>query len=150
VRSHLRIFTFAWRAAMDLRLDESVDNAGARIFHLHGPLFFASARQFKTRIKTAKIPEHTVIFDFSLGQVLDLEAVSAIAKAMEQMTRLGKRCCCQGLPTEVEGHSRMLAATGEAKLPEMDPRRKPLQTSTSPNFPHPGLPGLQLGASSNR
>ncbi|VAW86642.1 Sulfate permease [hydrothermal vent metagenome] len=72
---------FAWDAAKRMASDSHVDDKGAKVYVLNGPLFFGSIQSFKDIFDVNNDP-NDVIIDFVNTRVYDhssLEAIDAIA-----------------------------------------------------------------------
>lgn len=91
---------FAWQQATHLGADIKHNEHGAKIYQLHGPLFFASVAEFRDMFDPAQDPDDVVI-DFYYTRVYDqsgLEAINALAeryrKADKQLhlTHLSGEC----------------------------------------------------------
>ncbi|MBC2595112.1 SulP family inorganic anion transporter [Ruficoccus amylovorans] len=81
---------FAWRHATHLGAEVYPDKKGARVYQLHGPLFFASVASFKELFNPREDPEEVVI-DFYFTRVYDQSGLEAINTVAEKYRSLGKR-----------------------------------------------------------
>ncbi|GAA5509975.1 SulP family inorganic anion transporter [Novipirellula caenicola] len=81
---------FAWKHAANLGADISINEAGGKIYQLHGPLFFASVSSFKDLFDPANDPDDVVI-DFYYTRVYDQSGLEAINTLAEKYESLGKR-----------------------------------------------------------
>lgn len=81
---------FAWQHATHIGSDVSINEHGAKIHQLHGPLFFASAQSFKEIFDPANDPDDVVI-DFYFSRVYDQSGLEAINSVAERYESLGKR-----------------------------------------------------------
>ncbi len=79
---------FAWKHAAQIRA-EIVDEKDARIYHMHGPLFFASAHRFSELFTPTEDPQQ-VIVDFSHSRVADHSAIEAIDQLADKYRNAGK------------------------------------------------------------
>jgi len=79
---------FAWKHASQIRaeIEESED---ARVYHVHGPLFFASTHRFGALFTPEEDPQRVVI-DFSHSRVSDHSAIEAIDQLTERYRAAGK------------------------------------------------------------
>lgn len=78
---------FAFKHAKNVNADIKVNENGAKVYQLHGPLFFASTTQFKELFDVRNDPE-AVIIDFYFTKVYDhsgMEAIHAVAKKYQQL-----------------------------------------------------------------
>ncbi len=91
---------FAFKHAKNVNADIKFNEYGAKVYQLHGPLFFASTTQFKALIDARKDPD-TVVIDFYYTRVYDhsgMEAIHTIAKKYQQLgktvhlTHLSEEC----------------------------------------------------------
>jgi len=93
---------FAWKQARHIHAiprDTQIDGRNARIYALHGPLFFASAHRFSTLFDPANDPE-VVILDFAHARVADHSAIEAIDNLAERYLRAGKQLRLRHLAPE--------------------------------------------------
>ncbi|MGE9293493.1 SulP family inorganic anion transporter [Ruficoccus sp. ZRK36] len=81
---------FAWRHATHLGAEVYANEKGARVYQLHGPLFFASVASFKELFKPHEDPDE-VIVDFYFTRVYDQSGLEAINTLTEKYQSLGKR-----------------------------------------------------------
>ena len=81
---------FAWKHAMHLGAEVSVNEFGSKIYQLHGPLFFASVSSFKDLFEPSEDPDDVVI-DFYYTRVYDQSALEAINMLAEKYEACGKR-----------------------------------------------------------
>lgn len=86
----LAALVFAWEQARHIRADTSVDASGAKIYRLHGPLFFASVANFKELFTPESDPDEVVI-DFAASRVADHSALEAIDGLAEAYRSRGKK-----------------------------------------------------------
>jgi len=76
-------------------------DAKTRVFHLHGPLFFGSALNYKMEVNPVHIEESEVILDFRDSTVLDISGTNAIAETRQNLMGAGKKVIIRGLPKEL-------------------------------------------------
>jgi SulP family sulfate permease len=81
---------FAWRHATHMGADIKFNQFGSKIYQLHGPLFFASAKRFKEMFDPKGDPQDVVI-DFYYTRVYDQSGLEAINFLAERYDRVGKR-----------------------------------------------------------
>eukprot|EP00747_Dinoflagellata_sp_TGD_P003352 gnl/TRDRNA2_/TRDRNA2_107967_c3_seq1.p1 gnl/TRDRNA2_/TRDRNA2_107967_c3~~gnl/TRDRNA2_/TRDRNA2_107967_c3_seq1.p1 ORF type:complete len:368 (-),score=55.95 gnl/TRDRNA2_/TRDRNA2_107967_c3_seq1:88-1191(-) len=117
---------FAWNASKRVKLEQHANEAtDTRTFHLHGQLFFGSAMSYQSQIEVGRIPEGTVILDFTYSSVLDHSGVDAIVKIIERLTTSGKQVFTKGLPehakayVEAMGHAGTCTAGDDTKKTEV-------------------------------
>ncbi len=91
---------FAWQHATHMGVDIKHNEFGAKIYQLHGPLFFASITSFKEMFDVVNDPDHVVI-DFYYTRVYDqsgLEAINTLTDKYElanknlHLTNLSDEC----------------------------------------------------------
>ncbi|MEM6853607.1 MAG: SulP family inorganic anion transporter, partial [Planctomycetota bacterium] len=78
----LAALVYAWKQSTHLIADTKFNDAGSKIYQLHGPLFFASDEAFKKLFTPADDPDDVVI-DFYFTRVYDqsgLEAINAVTE----------------------------------------------------------------------
>jgi SulP family sulfate permease len=80
---------FAFKHAKNVNADIKIDEHGAKVYQLHGPLFFASTTQFKELFDARKDPD-TVVIDFYFTRVYDHSAMGAIHVVAKKYQQLGK------------------------------------------------------------
>ncbi len=81
---------FAWRHATHLGAESYENEAGSRVYQLHGPLFFASVSSFKELFNPQEDPDDVVI-DFYFTRVYDQSGLEAINTLADKYRTLGKR-----------------------------------------------------------
>ena len=90
---------FAWKQARHIHAGIATDLAGAKIYTIHGPLFFASVYRFHNLFDPAGDPEE-VIVDFAHSRVADHSAIEAIDTLAERYGKEGKRLHLRHLSAE--------------------------------------------------
>ncbi len=80
---------FAWKQAKNIHAITHVDENGSKIYKLHGPLFFGSAKNFHDIFTPQEDPED-VIIDFLDARAYDHSAIEAIDALAERYQRNGK------------------------------------------------------------
>jgi SulP family sulfate permease len=81
---------FAWQHAKHVGAEVSFNEAGSKIYQLHGPLFFASVTSFKDLFDPKNDPADVVI-DFYYTRVYDQSGLEAINSLAEKYVQNGKR-----------------------------------------------------------
>lgn len=81
--------TFSFKHAKNINADIQYNEFGAKVYQLHGPLFFASATQFKELFDARNDPD-TVVIDFYYTRVYDHSAMEAIRSIAQKYQQLGK------------------------------------------------------------
>ena len=81
---------FAWQHAKHVGAEVSFNEAGSKIYQLHGPLFFASVTSFKDLFDPKNDPADVVI-DFYYTRVYDQSGLEAINTLAEKYVQNGKR-----------------------------------------------------------
>ena len=90
---------FAWQHAKHLRVEAFTDEQGSKIYELHGPLFFASVRNFQDLFNCKEDPDD-VIIEFQHSRVVDHSAVEAIDTLAERYVNAGKTLHLRHLSTD--------------------------------------------------
>ena len=90
---------FAWEAAKRMEADTHIDESGAKIYTLHGPLFFGSIHSFKSLFNPRNDPDEVVI-DFINSRVYDHSGLEAIDAVTERYLNAGKRVRIRHLSPE--------------------------------------------------
>jgi len=80
---------FAWEHAKQINIKVSEDIQGSKTYELHGPLFFASVRNFQDLFDPKQDPAD-VIIEFQHSRVMDHSAVEAIDNLAERYLNAGK------------------------------------------------------------
>jgi sulfate permease, SulP family len=80
---------FAFKHAKNIYADVKQNESGAKVYQIHGPLFFASSSQFKELFDTKSDPE-TVVIDFYYTRVYDHSGMEAIHTIAAKYQQLGK------------------------------------------------------------
>lgn len=80
---------FAWEHARELRITQDTTPEGSRIYHIKGPLFFASTAKFAEAFDFRRDPDD-VILDFAESRVVDHSALEAIDNLAEKYRSAGK------------------------------------------------------------
>lgn len=86
----LSALVFAWNKSMHLMADVQTNEFGARIYQLHGVLFFGSVARFRELFTPRDDPSEVVI-DFYFSRVYDQSGLEAINALAERYEKLGKR-----------------------------------------------------------
>ncbi len=80
---------FAWEHAKEIRVVTYEDNDGAKVYELHGPLFFGSVSRFQELFHPRTDPDE-IIVEFRGTRVADHSAIEAIDALAERYKRVGK------------------------------------------------------------
>lgn len=80
---------FAWESAKHIHRESKVREDGAKIYYLHGPLFFGSVTDFNLGFSPAEDPD-SVIVDMKESRVWDHSGLEAIHKLGERYHKVGK------------------------------------------------------------
>lgn len=70
---------FAWDNAKRIRARVSIDENGAKVYAIYGPLFFGSTTTFSEKFNPLEDPEE-VIIDFKESRIADMSAIEAVNK----------------------------------------------------------------------
>ncbi len=81
---------FAWEHAKHIYTTSYIDNEGAKVYELHGPVFFGSVKNFLDLFDIKNDPEHVVV-EFKYSRVADHSAIEAIDSLAEKYTKAGKK-----------------------------------------------------------
>ncbi len=109
---------FAWQHAKEIRVD-MWDTDGARLYEVHGTLFFASVAKFTQSFSPREDPDDVVI-EFLGAKVMDHSAIEAIEALVTRYEARGKRVRLRHLsPDCLE-----LLETARSKV-EIDPALDP-------------------------
>ena len=90
---------FAWQHAKNTAVETHVDENGAKIYRLSGPLFFSSVHNFNNLFDLDNDPDE-VIIDFERSRVYDHSAIEAIDNLAERYVQAGKRLHLRHLSPE--------------------------------------------------
>lgn len=80
---------FAWEHAKKIAVHSEVNDTGAKVYVLHGSLFFASVANFQVLFEIADDPEQ-VIIDFKQARIVDHSAIVAIDHLASKYKAAGK------------------------------------------------------------
>ena len=80
---------FAWEHAKHIYASSSIDQEGAKVYQINGPIFFGSAANFLELFDAQNDPQH-VIVDFASSRVADHSAIDAIETLAERYSAVGK------------------------------------------------------------
>ncbi|WP_211827696.1 SulP family inorganic anion transporter [Kistimonas asteriae] len=90
---------FAWEHAKHISVDMRMNEAGSKVYELHGPLFFGSVSHFMALFDAKGDPED-VIVDFRYSRVCDHSGLEAIDTLAERYTKAGKKIHLRHLTEE--------------------------------------------------
>lgn len=80
---------FAFKHAKNVNAETRYNKHGAKVYQLHGPLFFASTTQFKEIFEPKNDPD-CVVIDFYFTKVYDHSGMEAIHSIAQKYRQLGK------------------------------------------------------------
>lgn len=80
---------FAWEHAKHIRVESRINEQGSKVYELHGPLFFASVKNFQDFFNIKDDPDD-VIIEFQHSRVMDHSAIEAIDSLAERYLNAGK------------------------------------------------------------
>lgn len=89
---------FAWKQARHIYAVEKQEGT-AKVYELHGPLFFASTHRFAGLFDAQQDPDE-VIIDFAHSRVADHSAIEAIDQLAERYSSAGKHLRLRHLSSE--------------------------------------------------
>lgn len=90
---------FAWKHAQHITAQSYIDNEGARVYEIRGPLFFGSVANFKELFDPANDPQR-VIVEFQRSRVSDHSGIEALDAIAERYQNLGKQLSIRHLSPE--------------------------------------------------
>ena len=90
---------FAWKQATHLRAESVIDEQKAKIYHIHGMLFFGSVQHFRDLFDPAGDPDE-VIVDFYHSRVCDQSGLEALNALADRYGRAGKNLHLRHLSPE--------------------------------------------------
>ncbi len=90
---------FAWESAKRVDSHAQLDDQGAKVYKLSGPLFFGSIRSFYDQFTPYEDPEQVVI-DFTRARVCDHSGLEAVSSLTERYLNQGKKLRLKGLSEE--------------------------------------------------
>jgi SulP family sulfate permease len=111
---------FAWEHARHIRADREELADGTRVYHLEGPLFFGSVKNFLELFDPKQDPQE-VIIDFSRSRVADHSAIEAIDNLAEKYVKAGKSLHLRHLSGECRALLRKAGSLVEVNVLE-DPK----------------------------
>jgi len=89
---------FAWKQAK-IYANERILGNNAKLYELHGPLFFASVQSFHDAFNPQEDPKY-IIIDFKDARVMDSSGVEAIEKLTQKYEKLGKKVTLRHLSAD--------------------------------------------------
>jgi SulP family sulfate permease len=92
---------FAWQYAQRITLSRKLQDDGKVIYHVQGPLFFASAHNFVEQFDVDQDPD-CVSIDFQYSRVYDHTGIEAINKLTERYRSQGKKLVLKHLSPECQ------------------------------------------------
>lgn len=90
---------FAWKQARHIYVEIEHRQDGARVYRVHGPLFFASVHRFNELFDPASGPDEVYI-DFEQSRIADHSAIEALDKLAERYKKAGKNLRLKHLSPE--------------------------------------------------
>ncbi|MDH5300838.1 MAG: SulP family inorganic anion transporter [Gammaproteobacteria bacterium] len=111
---------FAWEHAKHINVKTWVDQQGAKVYELHGPLFFGSVKSFLELFHPESDP-NDVIIEFQHSRVCDHSAIEAIDNLAEKYIKTGKTLHIRHLSAECRQLLRKAGDMVEVNVME-DPR----------------------------
>lgn len=81
---------FAWDNAIRIRSRKHINEEGAKVYEIYGPLFFGSVSGFLEKFDVESDPSE-VIIDFKDSRVADMSAIDALNKITARYASLNKR-----------------------------------------------------------
>jgi SulP family sulfate permease len=111
---------FAWEHAKRIHIRQFIDDRGSRVYELHGPLFFASVRNFQELFDPKADPDD-VIIEFQHSRVVDHSAIEAIDTLATRYLSAGKTLHLRHLSEECRQLLREAGDLVEVNVME-DPR----------------------------
>lgn len=102
---------YAWNAAKRINASKrpSVQEKGALVYEIRGPLFFGSSTSFRELFNVAEDPE-TVIIDFAESRIVDQSALQAIDDIAAKYHMMGKKVMLRHISRDCH---RLLAKSGQ-------------------------------------
>ena len=88
--------SFAWKKAIGIQVQTSVDADGSKRYALHGDLFFGSICDFEQALDVRHDPEHVVI-DLRHSGISDMGALESLNKMTRKYQAAGKKLVLENL-----------------------------------------------------
>ena len=107
---------YAWNNASRITARTNIDDAGAKVYEITGPLFFGSAEGFEELFDAQNDPE-VVIVDFLDSRIVDQSALQAIEGLAEAYEQAGKTLQLRHLTKECH---RLLNKAGQLMVDSDD------------------------------
>lgn len=95
----LSALVFAWNKGKKIVAQSKVENDGTKVYHLNGPLFFGSTKNFLDLFNVSNDPDK-VIIDFLHSHVHDHSAIAAIDTLASKYLNSGKEVHLRHLSPE--------------------------------------------------
>ncbi len=93
---------FAWEKSKHITTTVTIGAQGAKVYHIDGPLFFASVPHFRDLFQPKDDPDN-VIVDFKDSRVYGHAGLDAIDRLADRYEKLGKRIRLVHLSPECKG-----------------------------------------------
>ena len=90
---------FAWDSAVRIRAEEALDEMGHKTYTIIGPLFFGSCSHF-TELFSANDDPDVIVINFAHSRIVDMSAIEALKKIVDQYENLGKKVTFNNLNQE--------------------------------------------------
>lgn len=113
---------FAWDNAKRIRARKHVNEEGAKVYEIYGPLFFGSVSAFLEKFDIENDP-FEVIIDFKDSRVADMSAIDALNKITAKYSALNKRVVLKHLSQDCRSKLAKAEAVIEVTMEE-DPTYK--------------------------
>ncbi|WP_371397824.1 SulP family inorganic anion transporter [Fretibacter rubidus] len=107
---------YAWNNASRITARTNIDDSGAKVYEITGPLFFGSAEGFEELFDAENDPD-VVIVDFLDSRVVDQSALQAIEQLAETYAQAGKTLQLRHLTKECH---RLLNKAGQLMVDSDD------------------------------
>ena len=92
---------FAWEHAKHINVITSEGKLGSKIYEVHGPLFFASVKNFQDLFDPKNDPDDVVV-EFKYSRVMDHSAIEAIDTLAQRYLNVDKRLHLRHLSAECQ------------------------------------------------
>lgn len=90
---------FAWDSAVRIRAEETLNKMGHKTYTIIGPLFFGSCSHF-TELFSANDDPDVIVINFAHSRIVDMSAIEALKKIVDQYENLGKKVTFNNLNQE--------------------------------------------------
>lgn len=107
--------SFAWKKAIGIQVQASIDADGRKRYVLHGDLFFGSIGDFEHALDIKHDPGH-VVLDFQHSSIVDMGALESLNKMTGKYEAAGKKLLVENLDAKSQALLQKAASLSMVQL----------------------------------